>query len=289
MPSNTSLIWTDESSGIQIAYGDLPNVLVFSAPSGVVVHVDVATRQETLIKSRGVSDAEIAHVLENFVRPRIAAKDGALVLHGSTALCQDQALVFVGPTGRGKSTLMSSFWTARGGRIGDDSLMCHLDGPRPCVSPLNNSFRLNPDSVDALSIAGADETVSELRLKRRVAIAADDLVAAPIPVAALFSLAPPAETDDIRMTALPSGAACMDVIRNSFALDPVAPAPARARMEAASRFVAGVPCFTLSYPRDYQRLPEVHQAVLNAAFAADLPTRDATSISNPPETSDQDG
>lgn len=59
----------------------------------------------------------------------------------------------------------------------------------------------------------------------------------------------------------------MALVESSFALDPVDPDQALGRLNDASALARQVPAFEIAYPRDYARLPEVRQAILDQLAA----------------------
>jgi hypothetical protein len=67
---------------------------------------------------------------------------------------------------------------------------------------------------------------------------------------------------EIRMQRLKVPDACMALIENSFALDPGDAGQATGRLTAASGLARAVPAFQISYPRNYEVLPTVRDAIL---------------------------
>lgn len=270
MPHFGNLLWEDEVSGTR-TYGTAsdPDLVRFVSLTGVTVDVDLRSMRHSVRTSAAAT--EVAHILESYVFPRIAAHDGRLVLHGSTVVQSNVALIFVGQTGRGKTTLMSSFRTMQDARIGDDSLLCSFPPEGPAITAINRSFRLLPDSLDALSVPEAGSAIGKGWSKRRIEIKPGSAVDTPVRIGALFSLAPETGSDEIIISELGPGNACMEVIGNSFAVDPKAAGPAKKRMDAAAKLVETVPCFSLSYPRNYARLPAVQRAILEVVSARQLP------------------
>lgn len=267
-----TLLWEDELSGTR-TYGTAnnPDHVRFVSLNGVTVDVDLGLMEHSVSTSSGADATEVTHILESYVFPRIAAYDGRLVLHGSTVVQNDVALIFVGQTGQGKTTLMSSFRTMQDIRMGDDSLLCSFPPEGPVITAINRSFRLRPDSIDALTVPDASTTTGEGRSKRRFEIESGSTVETPDRIGALFSLTPDTGSDEIIISQLGAVDACMEVIGNSFAVDPKAAGPAKKRMDAAAKLVATVPCFSLSYPRTYARLPDVQRAILDVVSACQLP------------------
>ena len=66
----------------------------------------------------------------------------------------------------------------------------------------------------------------------------------------------------VLLSRLSPGEACMAIIGNSFQLDVTDRCRAADVFAVASRIAERVPVFSLVYPRDFARLPEVHEAIL---------------------------
>jgi len=67
--------------------------------------------------------------------------------------------------------------------------------------------------------------------------------------------------------------ACMTFVENSFALDPSDTKRAALRLADASSLARRVPTFELSYPRDYGRLAEVRERILDRVKRSGLRDR----------------
>ena len=61
---------------------------------------------------------------------------------------------------------------------------------------------------------------------------------------------------------------CMALTSNSFALDPADNRSASARLQIAAALARQAPAFALHYPRDYELLPQVCTAIVNAVAPA---------------------
>lgn len=209
------------------------------------------------------------HLVEDQVLPRVIAHDGTLVLHAGSVRVNDVAILLVGASGRGKSTLSASFDLAGFRLLGDDAMVISaLDG-RQCVRPVYSSLRLLPDSVEALlpkSVGTSD--VAHYSSKQRIDIPVYlDENALPVPIAATFVIGQFSKDEQIASRPMTIAEACMMFVENSFALDPSDLARARDRLERASDLARNVPAFEICYPRDYARLPDVRRAIIDQVDA----------------------
>jgi len=170
----------------------------------------------------------------------------------------------MGASGRGKSTLSASF--ARSGLtlMGDDAMVLAWVDGQPCANAVYPSLRLFPDSIDALYQNSIDTSeVASDTPKRRIELPIGDHDhAAPVPIKALYQIGRPALDDSISLRPMSIAETCMAIVENSFALDPSDTARAKVRLGQASELARQTVAFEIIYPRVYDRLPDVRQAIL---------------------------
>ena len=134
------------------------------------------------------------------------------------------------------------------------------DQTPPTIRAVYPSLRLLPDSVTHLFGETAQtSTMAHYSEKRHVRVAGSD---ATVPLGMLLFLAPPAP--DIALRRMTVAEACMALVKNSFALDQTDKLWGVANLRRASALAAAVPAYTLSYPRDYAALRDVHAAILDS-------------------------
>ena len=211
----------------------------------------------------------LEHSVEHFVAdqaiPRAMADDGMFILHAGGVRVGADAILFMGQSGRGKSTLVASFDKAGADLIGDDAMVISRTGLRHEVQSVYPSLRLFENSIEAvLSESAVSHAVTQQSSKRRIDIPlASTKASAPRPIAALFTIAEANNTAKIRIRNLSIAETCMAAIENSFLLNPSDVSRARLQLSLASALAREVPSFELSYPRDYARLPEVRETILS--------------------------
>lgn len=210
----------------------------------------------------GLPPHTIDHFLRDQVAPRVLAHEGRFVLHSGGVRVEDCAILLMGATGRGKSTLAASLDRAGYPLLGDDAMIVDR-ADRPSARAVYPSLRLLPDSIAALySAPVATSAIAHYSPKQRVALP-DVEEARPLPIRAIFVIAEPPGKDQISIARMNPSHACMALVENSFALDPADLEQARGRLNHASRLAARVPIFEIAYPRAFDRLPEVHAALLD--------------------------
>mgnify|MGYP000509973987 CR=1 FL=1 len=219
-----------------------------------------------------IPQVTIDHFLADQVIPRLLAHSGAFVFHAGAVRFDEAALVFLGRSGRGKSTLVASFDQAGLALLGDDAMVLSSPDGVPHVSPVYPSLRLFPDSLAALMPGAASAgPVAHYSTKQRIDVeVATDAAPSPLPIRALFALDEASADSQIGFRRLAAAEACMLLVESSFALDPADLEQARRRLNDAGALASRVPAFEISYPRDYARLPEVRGAILAQATTLEV-------------------
>ncbi len=201
------------------------------------------------------------HFLVDQVMPRLLSESDQLVLHAGAVCIENKVLLILGRSGSGKSTLVSSFQQSGYILMGDDAVIVSNGNGLPIAKAIYPSLRLFPDSIEALfPEPRALQAMAHYSSKQRIDVTGEQ-IAGPMPVQAIFVLG---SDEPIAIRRLSTPTACMAIVENSFALDPTDPDRARFRLDRASALAMQVPVFEIAYPRDYDRLPEVRQAVLTA-------------------------
>ena len=98
----------------------------------------------------GISEYTVDHLYLNQVLPLVLSRQGKFVFHASAIEAGSGALVFMGESGRGKSTLAASFATHGFRFLTDDGLLVEEANGGYRVLPSHPSIRLWEDSEDAL-------------------------------------------------------------------------------------------------------------------------------------------
>lgn len=209
-----------------------------------------------------------AHFLDDQVVPRLMAHLGDIVLHGGAIRALGKAVVFIGESGRGKSTLCADFDSAGFPLMGDDALVLDDAPETPRIRAVYPSLRLLPDTIAALfenplTAVSIGDYTDKQRIDRAPAGTHEHDA---LPLAAIFLLGPPAQDERIAVDAASPTDVCMAMITNSFELNPVDTARAASKLGRISVIANRVPAFHLRYPRNYALLPQVRDAILTAAF-----------------------
>lgn len=196
-----------EAAEVEIVYGEVPaelpgalarGVRYQSAAHALRLQVDgVATylveqgRKITIARAAGTDDDDVRVFLLGSVFGALLHQRGDLVLHGSAIDWNGRAVVFLGRSGVGKSTLAAAF-RARGHAVLTDDL-CVLrpdsDG-RMVAHPGFPQTKLWLDSLEKLDISPDGLRRIRHKLEKRAVPLAEDFAAQPLPVGKLFVLRP---------------------------------------------------------------------------------------------------
>ena len=266
-PAGIRILWTDEDDayavGRPVGAADWDYLVEVSGVAWTTIHV---ARRLAVVRALepGIPDATLRHIWLDQIHPVLLDFDGSLVLHGGAVRRHGQGLVILGPSGRGKSTLVASLASPESPALNDDGVVIGDGDEGHTVAPTYPGLRLLPDSLARLVPAAVETSpVSHYASKRRIH-RPGHLSAAPAPLGALVFLDPPRADGAIAVERIPPARACMGLVSQSFALDPTDRTRAASRLRQAAALAAAVPAFTLAYPRDYDRLPDVHAALFAA-------------------------
>lgn len=214
--------------------------------------------------SPACTEATLDHFLADVLMPGILDHQGELVLHAGAVVIDGAAALFLGESGRGKSTLTASFYAEGQTVLSDDGIIISSTERGVCAEAVYPGVRLLPDSLTALFPASIPTSeVAHYAAKRRI-IPDSRMSAGKYPVALLIFLSEPKDSGPISLAAMTEAEACMGLVSKSFALDPSDKDRARARIEQASRVANTLPAYALSYPRNMSSLPKVREAIIDA-------------------------
>ena len=175
--------------------------------------------------------------------------------------------------------MAASFLAAGYPVLSDDGLVLTAREDCALALPTYPGLRLWPEAVAGLFVeAPALAPMAHYSSKQRVAMQeAAGPAGLPLPLAALYVLAPEAEAGSaaISLTRLSPRDACMAIIGNAFQLDVTDRRRAAGLLATAGDIAQQLPAFTLSFPRHFSSLPAVRAAILGQRdqWAAPLTTR----------------
>ncbi len=206
------------------------------------------------------------HLYLNQVLPLVLSKRGKLVFHASAVEVPDGAVAFVAVSGRGKSTLAASFAISGSRFLTDDGLVVAAGAQGFEVLPSHPSIRLWEDSETALIAPGAT-TAPALNYTSKARFLAGGALAfceQPRRLRRVYFLGD-GSADDIAIQPMSATEALVEWVKHSFLLD------VEERPRVASHFeqvacLAKEPMhYRLDFPRRFEDLPRVRQAIVEHA------------------------
>ena len=228
----------------------------------------------------GVSAATIEHLYLNQILPLAQNAAGALSFHGSAVVIEDFAIAFLGPSGRGKSTLAASFAVKGQAFLTDDGLITEERNGTYHILPSHPSIRLWDDSQEELLAPNSAPIlpVSYTRKSRFLASAGLAYCDESMPFRAAYFLGE-GNVDDVVIQPLSASELLVQFLSNSFQLDIESPAALSRGFDGTAELCRHVQGFHLDYPRDYDDLDRIREAI--AQHATSLAQADPQSPSAP--------
>jgi len=214
----------------------------------------------------GVSDATIDHLYLNQVLPLALGKQGEFVFHASAIEVDRFAVAFMGESGRGKSTLAASFATSGFRFLTDDGLLVKEEGGGYQVLPSHPSIRLWQDSEVALLAENAPSAPPVQYTSKARFLAEDNLVfcGEARPLRHVYFLGDGA-AKRVELEGLSPSEALIELVKHSFLLDIEEQTLLARHFDRLTRLVSRPIFYRLDFPRRYQALAQVRQAILEHA------------------------
>jgi len=207
--------------------------------------------------------ATLEHLLIDQVLPRVLTHRGRLVIHAGCVATLRGAIGFLGHSGAGKSTLCAEFASAGHPLLGDDGILVRgtsdtgfeaqatYPGLRLLPDPLRHWF---DEPAGAVPVAHYTE---KRRLDRDSG--GFTLATEPEPLRALYLLD---SGPDIEIAPLSGREAFLALVRASFQLHLGDRERSQGLFETIGAVADAIPVRRLSYPREWDRLGDVREAVL---------------------------
>jgi hypothetical protein len=207
------------------------------------------------------SDETVEHVFRNMVCPLARSQQCEWMLHAGAVEVEGGCVLFVGPAGRGKSTLTAHFAVSGDRFLADDAVQVVFDRDQPAIAPGAASIRLWSDSHRELIEAGTPASTTQLNDKACFAAGGRMIHCTDLrPLRRVYFL-DDGGGEEIRIERVPAAEALIGLVKSSFVLDVEAHHILEAHFDTMAR-LAGLPLFyTLSYPRRFDRLADVRQAI----------------------------
>ena len=211
----------------------------------------------------GVSVGTVEHLHLNQVLPLALSRQGRLVLHASAVEIDGIGVAFTGESGRGKSTLATSFATSGARFLTDDGLQLDWHNGQCWITPSHPSVRLWEDSQKAL-IHHAVNLGSAVDFTPKVRLLAGDRLAfcdSAQPLRQVYFLGN-GVAPSLTIEAVRPSEALMELVKNSFLLDIEERELLAWHFDEMVRLAELPIYYRLDYPRRYEDLPRVREAII---------------------------
>lgn len=211
----------------------------------------------------GTSAGTVEHLYLNQVMPLALSRQGQLVLHASAVELGGLGVAFIGESGRGKSTLAASFATTGARFLTDDGLQLRLSDGRWLITPSHPSVRLWEDSEHAVILYPATQAPA-VDYTAKVRLLAGDHIAfcaEARPLQRVYFLGD-GTAPTLAIKALAPAEALIALVKNSFLLDIEERQMLAWHFEAMVELAALPIFFHLDYPRRYEDLAQIRDAII---------------------------
>ena len=252
--------------GYLLRYPGLADFLISIDDNSIVAHPVPGTPRDTL-----------RHLLLDNVIPNILGHQGRLVLHASSVELKDgTGIAFLGSSGWGKSTIASSFAKNGARLLTDDCLLVDIRDGKAVVIPSYMGVRLLPDSANEIFPDEPDFTRVTHYSEKQKLIPNEQTDDSPgIELNAIFLLDDPSErspSNEIKIKRAEGADSIMTIIKRAFLID-VHDMDAVSRIfTTASRIASSsLDIYTLSHPREYDRLADLRHAVISTVERKHMP------------------
>lgn len=211
-----------------------------------------------------ISAGTIEHLYLNQVLPLALGQQGKLVFHASAVEIGEGAIAFMGPSGRGKSTLATSFATNGFRFLTDDGLALEPRDGHYHVLPSHPSIRLWQDSEQALISPNAIKAPAVQFTAKSRFLSGDGIAFCeqPRPLKQIYVLGE-GKTEQFFCQEINSATAFIELVKHSFLLDIEATPLLAHQFDALSQLTQQIPCYHLDYPRSFATVTAIRQAIIN--------------------------
>ncbi len=218
-------------------------------------------REITVNPSPGADERVLRKMILTDVFAALLHQRGFLTLHASAAAIDGEAVIFLGKSGRGKSTLALALHARGHQLVADDVVAVKLDGPSPVVPPAYPEINLWPDTLAALSHDPATlSTCTPYSVKRAFPVR-QQFPDADVPLKYLCVLDPAAESALKRLSRRESLAALLD---NSYCFRLLAEEEIVTHLSRCARVAASTTTLRARTCRSLESLPALVHLIEDA-------------------------
>ncbi|MEH6587319.1 MAG: hypothetical protein V7720_12220 [Halioglobus sp.] len=279
---NPFYCWQGDAGRREVLFYRLSEAYLIRHPGLVDFTLWPSNQKVSAVPVPSISDTTVEYIFNNQIQPLLSSAQGRLVLHGSAVASPDGALVFLAPSGTGKSTVASFLAGVGFPLLSDDAVTLLPGNVSTQVQPAFPGVRLWEDSLDALGLRGVSaQQGAEYSEKYQVAAGGSMAYCESAqPLCAVFLLSR-GDGIDLNLKPLSGSEALVSVLRNSFFLS-FDDRPKVVEHFARTRCLLGdTPVVELSYSTGYDQLADIAQRFANMDFVNMGPVAHPSSLHSP--------
>ena len=236
-------------------------------PELVDFEISTDGREVLSYPAPGIGEDTVEHLYLNQILPLALSRQGQLVFHASAVETADGAIAFMGVSGRGKSTLAASFAGSGFRFLTDDGLLLEKSEVGYWVQPSHPSIRLWDDSRQALvhqtaTLAPPVQYTPKSRVLSDEALAFCDQAR---PLRRVYFLGD-GSASEVCIEHMKPSEALIGLVNHSFLLDIKAQDVIAKHFDELTQLVKMPIYYRLDYPRRYEDLPRVREAIMRHAM-----------------------
>ena len=204
-----------------------------------------------------LASAGLQHMLARRVLPRTGMLHGRIGLHAASVSDGRRAVLLLGASHAGKSTLSAALHQRLGWQVlADDISLVRLGDDHVCCFRVGTGTCLRADTLSGLKVSMTDShPIPHQRQKRWCAA---DIEGGPVaPAVRAIVFLDEEGQDRIGLSRLSPARALIDATARQVLFNPVDLSTRSALMNSLARVVERVPAYEFSYPRSFDRLPVV--------------------------------
>ena len=258
---------TNEKKFIWASFFRAGSAYILRFPDLADFHLNAGGLEVQARPATDVPLGTVEHLYLNQVLPLALSRQGVLALHGSAVQVGAGCVAFIGESGRGKSTLAASFGLNQYRCLTDDGLLLDVANESYRVLPSHPSIRLWGDSEQTLLPAGMASQPPPIYTSKGRFLAGAEFIFSdePLPLMAIYFLGD-GSADSVAIAAVSPRDALMELAKNSFLLETQAHDQLRPYFHKLADLANQEFFYRLDYPRRYDYLPRVRQAVVEHAL-----------------------
>jgi hypothetical protein len=250
--------WKAPNGNIYLSFRRLASGYSLQFNRLAVFEVSADLRTVTCAPAPGVPARSIRHLFLDTVMPLVLSVASKTVLHASAVEHEGAAILFVGASGRGKSTLASVLAGDDAAVMADDAVIIEPRAGSFVARPTYESLRLRADSARALLVRRR-----RIDGMRRFAVTGRSAERGPLPIKRIYFLEPRVRGRRSPVTVEPMRdvRAVLRLVEHTFNLDIACRNGLERQFEVLTRLAEAGLCHRLRVVRDFTMLPVVRQAI----------------------------